>query len=82
MTNVDASHLSQQSLEDIENIDGILQTLGTWLQRHKFEPGKKENTENCADPGLPEAAGPLLNALGFNKVLPNHRWASSALTRG
>lgn len=68
MTNSDQPHLSQQSLEDIENVENILQKLGKWLQRAKFEPGKKERTENCADPGLPDEADPLLDALGLKKV--------------
>ena len=65
MTHSDASHLSQ---ENIENLDGVLQALGKWLQKANFEQGKKDGTENCADPGLPGEAGPFLDALGFNKV--------------
>jgi hypothetical protein len=68
MTDSETPHLSRKSLEDICKIDKILQTLGKWLQRAKFENGKKEGTENCADDDMPDAAGPLLEALGYSKV--------------
>ena len=63
-------HLSQKSLEDIKDIDETLQNLGKWLQRAKFENGKK-GTQNCTDPGLPVAAVILLNALGLKVPSPN-----------
>jgi hypothetical protein len=53
----------QKSLEDIQEIDKTLQELGKWLQRAKFEPGKKERTENCADGDIPAAAKQLLDTL-------------------
>jgi hypothetical protein len=65
MTDSNELQLSQKSLEDIEEIDEILQELGTMLQKAKFEPGKTEGTENCADDDLPAAAKRLLHALGF-----------------
>jgi hypothetical protein len=52
-------------LEDIEEIDKTLQELGKWLQRAKFEPGKMENTESCADNAIPAAANQLLIALNL-----------------
>jgi hypothetical protein len=52
-------------LEDFEEIDKTLQELGKWLQRAKFEPGKMENTESCADNAIPAAAKRLLNALAL-----------------
>ena len=77
MTDLDKPHLSQQSLEDIENIDGVLNTLGKWLQKAKFEEaGKKDKTENCVDPEFLAKASPLLDALGFFKVPSLHRYAS------
>jgi hypothetical protein len=68
MTDVGGPNFSQRSLEYIEKIDDILQELGKWLQKAKFEDGKKERTENCADPGMPHAAAQLLDALGYKKV--------------
>ena len=55
---------SQQSLEDIKEIDKALQKLGKMLQKAKFEP-HKDGTEICTDPELPAAAKELLNILGF-----------------
>jgi hypothetical protein len=57
--------LNQKSLEGIKEIDKILQEFGKWLQKAKFEPGKMEGTENCADDDMPTAAKPLIDALGF-----------------
>jgi hypothetical protein len=68
MTDSEALHLSRKSLDDILGIDEILQTFGKWLQRARFEKGKKEGTENCADADMPDAARPLLEALGYIKV--------------
>ncbi|CZR53612.1 uncharacterized protein PAC_03492 [Phialocephala subalpina] len=64
MTDSNEFQPSQKSLEDIKEIDKTLQELGKWLQRAKFEPGKTEKTENCAENML-AAAKPLLDALGF-----------------
>jgi hypothetical protein len=60
----DSNKPSQQSLEDIREIDKTLQELGKWLQKAKFEPGKMERTENCAEK-MPAVAKLLLDALGF-----------------
>ena len=68
MTDAGGPRFSQRGLEDIENIDDILQEFGKWLQKAKFEDGKKERTENCADPGMPRAAEQLLDALGYKNV--------------
>ncbi|KAH9209992.1 hypothetical protein DL95DRAFT_393922 [Leptodontidium sp. 2 PMI_412] len=60
----DSNKPSQKSLEDIKEIDKTLQELGKWLQKAKFEPGKTERTENCAEK-MPAAAKPLFDALDF-----------------
>jgi hypothetical protein len=65
MTDSNEVQPSQKSLEDIKEIDKTLEDLGKWLQRAKFEPGKKKGTENCTDNDMPAAAKPLLDALGF-----------------
>jgi len=61
MTDSNEVQPSQKSLEDIKEINDF----GKWLQKAKFEPGKKEETENCTDNDMPAAAKPLLDALGF-----------------
>jgi hypothetical protein len=71
MTDSNEPHLSQKSLEDIKEIDETLQSLGKWLQKAKFENGKKEGTQNCADPGMPAAATKLLDSLGLKVPSPN-----------
>jgi hypothetical protein len=71
MTDSNEPHLSQKSLEDIKEIDETLQKLGKWLQKAKFENGKKEGTQNCADPGMPAAAEKLLDSLGLKVPSPN-----------
>jgi hypothetical protein len=71
MTDSNELHLSQKSLEDIKEINETLQSLGKWLQRAKFENGKKEGTQNCADPGMPAAAAKLLDSLGLKVPSPN-----------
>ena len=53
---------SQQSLEDIKEIDKVLEKLGKMLQKAKFEPTKDGN-EICVDPELPAAAKELLDRL-------------------
>jgi hypothetical protein len=68
MSESNTPHLSQQELAEIEGIDGIILALGGFLEGAKFEEGKKANTQNCADDGLPAATEPLLIALGFKKV--------------
>jgi hypothetical protein len=64
MTDSNDPQPSQKSLEGINEIDKTFQELGKWLQRAKFEPGKTEGTENCAEK-MPAAAKPLFDALGF-----------------
>jgi hypothetical protein len=58
-------------LEDFEEIDKTLQGFRKCLQRAKFEPGKMENTESCADNAIPAAAKRLLNALALKVPNPN-----------
>lgn len=65
MTDSNELQTSQKSLEDIEEIDKILQELGKWLQKAKFQPMKTGKAEICADAGLPAAAKRLLTALVF-----------------
>jgi hypothetical protein len=64
MTDSNDLQPSQKSLEDINEIENTLQELGRWLQRAKFEPGKTERTEICAEK-MPGAAKQLLEVLGF-----------------
>ncbi|RFU27091.1 hypothetical protein B7463_g9257, partial [Scytalidium lignicola] len=68
MTDADNPYPPHESLEDITNIDGILQELGKWLQKAMFRDGKRKRTENCVDPGMPDAAKSLLDALGYKEV--------------
>ena len=62
---INSNKPSQNSLEDIEEIDKTLLELGKWLQWAKFAPGKMGNTENCADNAIPAAPNRLLNALAL-----------------
>lgn len=65
MTDSNEVEPCQKSLEDINEIHKKLEDLGKWLQQARFEPGKKQGTENCTDDDMPAAAKPLLDALGF-----------------
>ena len=68
MSGSHSSHLSQQQPNETHGIDDIIEELKGWLGRAEFREGKKKGEEYCVAKDLPDAALPLLKALGFRGV--------------
>jgi hypothetical protein len=69
MTGPDKPHLFQHDLGDIDGINSQFIRLNEFLETAKFEGGRKNSEENCADDDLPKYADPFLEKAGFQKVV-------------